>query len=315
MRPILLAVAAAIGIGLSGAAGSAGQEAARPAYLHLNPVVEKLAQGKPALGVSTTDFSLDNAQGLARSGVDFVRLEMEHAPLNLDTIRTFLIGMNDKAGYLKRGNAQLPLAPFIRIPPYGRESPEWIVKQALDIGLMGVKFPTIDNKEQAMRAVRSMRYPAPANSKYREPIGLRGQGAGNATWFWGVDDYARHADLWPLNPEGDLLSIIIIESAEGLKNVDEIASVPGVGILFVGSAGDLPLSLGVAPDSPEIENAMQRVLKACLAHNVACGGLANASDVGKRIKEGWKYLDLGRAGAGLTATADAALKAGRASSK
>jgi len=298
------------------AAGSVsrGQEPAPTAATHLNPIVAKLAQGKAVLGISTEDLSLPNARGIARSGADFVRIEMEHAPLNFDALHMFLLGMNDKAGYLRRGNAQLPVAPFLRIPTYGRESPDWIVKQALDIGVMGVKFPTIETKEEAIRAVRSMRYPAAPGSPIREPLGRRGVGAGNAQWFWGVSggDYNRHADLWPLNPEGDLLSIIMIESAEGLKNVDEIASVPGVGILFVGSAGDLPRSMGVSPDSPEIEQAMKRILQSCLAHNVVCGGLANASNVAQRLKEGWRYLDLGRAGAGLTVAADAGLKAGRA---
>ncbi len=291
-----------------------GQTPSAAPPVHLNPAIARLVEGKPAIGISADDFSLNNAQGIARSGADFVRLEMEHSPLNLDVIRGFLLGMNDKAAYLRKGNAQLTIAPFIRIPTYGRESSDWIVKQALDIGMMGIKFPTIDNREQALRAVRSMRYPAPKSPKYSEPAGLRGMGNGNATWFWGVSgaEYARHADLWPLNPEGDLLSIIMIESAEGLKNVDEIAAVPGVGALFVGSVGDLPLSLGVSPDSPEIEAAMQRVLQACKRHNVVCGGLANASDIAKRIKEGWRYLDIGRAGAGLTAAVDAALKAGRA---
>ena len=293
-----------------------GQEQARPA-LHLNPAIARFVEGKAAIGVSTGDYSLDMAQTIARAGVDFVRLDMEHGPFSAETIRMFLLGMSDKASYLRRGNAQLSAAPFVRIPTYGRESPDWVVKQALDAGMMGIKFPTIDNREQALRAVRSMRYPPARGSRYPQPAGLRGIGAGNAVWFWGVPsgEYTRRADVWPLNPDGDLLAIVMIESAEGLKNVDEIASVPGVGVLFVGSAGDLPASLGVSPDSPDIEAAMQRVLKACKAHNVVCGGLADADDIDERIKEGWRYLDIGRAHGGLAAGPDAALKAGRAASK
>ncbi len=309
-------VAVVVGLLLVGTVIGRGQEPA-PKSVHLNPVVEKWAQGNAVLGISTEDFSLANAQGIARSGADFVRMEMEHSPLSFETVRLFLIGMNDKAAYLRKGNAQLPIAPFLRIPAYGRESPDWIVKQALDLGMLGIKFPTINTKEEATRAVRSMRYPAKPGSPIREPLGMRGAGAGNAQWFLGVSgaEYEKRADVWPLNPDGDLISIIMIESAEGLKNVDEIASVPGVSMLFVGSAGDLPKSLGVSPDSPEIEQAMQRVLQSCKAHKVVCGGLASASDVEKRLKEGWRYLDLGRAGAGLTPAADAALKAGRAATR
>ncbi len=290
---------------------------AQQSPLHLNPVVEKLAQGKPVFGVSTTDFSIDNANAMARSDVDFMRFEMEHAPMDFDTVRNFLIGMIDKAGILKKGNAQLNVAPLIRIAPYGRDRADWVVKQALDVGVMGVIFPTVDNKEQTLAAVRSMRYPQRRGSPYMQPAGLRGVGATNALWFWGVgtEDYTRRADLWPLNPQGDLLAIIMIESVEGMKNLDEILSVPGVGLLWAGIANDLSMSMGVPQDSPEVEGALGSILKACLKHGVPCGINASAGDIQKRIKEGWKYFDVGRVGAGMTPPVDAALRAGRAGLK
>ena len=316
--PARLAAIAVVGLVLvfTHASGSGQEQTAKPA-LHLNPMIAKLAAGKPAIGVSTSDFSLDAAQMISRSGADFVRMDMEHAPYDADTIRTFLVGLTDKAGILRRGNAQMSIAPVVRIPPYGRESPDWVAKQALDAGMMGIKFPTIDTKEQALRAVRSMRYPPPRGSKYPSPAGLRGIGAGNATWFWGIDtsEYQRRADLWPLNPDGDLLAIIMIESAEGLKNVNEIAAVPGVGALFVGNVGDLPASLGVSPDSPDVEAGLQTALKACKAHNVVCGAVVNEKNIEQRIKEGWRYLDIGRATGGLAAGPDAALRIGRALTK
>lgn len=294
-----------------------GQEQARQPSVHLNPAIARFAEGKPAIGVSTSDFSLDAAQMIARAGVDFVRLDMEHGPFSAETIRIFLLGLTDKAAHLKRGNLQMSAAPFVRIPTYGRESSDWVAKQALDAGMMGIKFPTIDTKEQALRAVRSMRYPPARGAKYPQPAGLRGIGAANAVWFWGIDtpEYTRRADLWPLNPDGDLLAIIMIESAEGLKNVDEIASVPGVGALFVGNVGDLPASLGIPADSPEMEVALQTALRACKAHNVVCGAIINAGNIAQRIKEGWRYLDIGRANGGLATSVDAALKAGRAIAK
>lgn len=312
-----VAVAAAgLALVFTHAVGS-GQEPARTPAGHLNPAIEKFLQGQPAIGVSTSDFSLDLAQTIARAGVDFVRMEMEHAAFDAETIRLFLIGMNDKAAYLRRGSAQLPAAPVVRIPTYGRESSDWIVKQALDAGMMGIKFPTIDTREQALRAVRSMRYPPARGARYPEPAGLRGKGAGNAVWFWGVDgaEYERRADLWPLNPDGDLLAIIMIESAEGLRNVDDIASVPGVGVLYVGNVGDLPASLGVPPGAPEVEAGLQRTLQACKKHNVMCGAVVDEKNIAQRIKEGWRYLDIGRAGGGLARGPDAALRAGRAATR
>jgi 4-hydroxy-2-oxoheptanedioate aldolase len=208
--------------------------------------------------------------------------------------------MVDKAAVLKKGNAQPNVALFARFPPYGRDlqSNDWIAKQALDMGLMGIIFNGVDNKEQMMRLVQYMRYPQQKTSKYQQPPGLRGSAPGNPSFVWGIstDEYERHADVWPLNPEGDLLAIPMIETAEGLKNVDEIASVPGVGAIFVGNGGDLHQYLGVPRrDSPEVEQARQTILAACKAHNVACGITAlTKADVDRRLKEGWKMIRTGR---------------------
>jgi 4-hydroxy-2-oxoheptanedioate aldolase len=191
------------------------------------------------------------------------------------------------------------VALFARFPPYGRDlqSNDWIAKQALDMGLMGIIFNGVDNKEQMTRLVQYMRYPQQKTSKYQQPSGLRGYAPGNAAFAWGISvaEYERRADVWPLNPEGDLLAIPMIETAEGLKNADEIASVPGVGAIFIGAAGDLHQYLGVAQDSAEVEQARQTILAACKAHNVPCGITAlTKADVDKRLAEGWKMIRTGR---------------------
>jgi 4-hydroxy-2-oxoheptanedioate aldolase len=266
---------------------------AQTAPKHLNPVIEKLAAGKPFLGVQTGDLSLENARSLARADIDYVYLEMEHGPMDFDGLHRFTVGMIDKAAILKKGNAQPNVAIFARFAPYGREQAQWFVKQALDIGLMGVIFNGIDDSEQALLAVRNMRYPQKRTSKYPEPKGLRGYAPGMALWSWGVSDaeYERRADVWPLNPDGDLLAIMMIETAEGLKNADAIAAVPGVGAIFVGAGGDLHQYLGVESNSPEVEQAFQTILKACQAHNVACGITAlNATDIARRLAQGWKMI-------------------------
>jgi 4-hydroxy-2-oxoheptanedioate aldolase len=141
---------------------------------------------------------------------------------------------------------------------------------------------------------------------------LRGCCSGSATWFWGVPDYEARADLWPLNPNGDLLSIVLIETGEGLKNIDEIASVPGIGVIFAGVLGDLPRSLGVTQDAPEMQGANETILRACQKHRVVCGAPVNAKNIQQRIKEGWRYIDVGGASGGLTAAAADAVRAGRA---
>lgn len=272
---------------------STGIVSAQSEPRHLNPVIEKLATGKPFFGVQTGDLSLENARSLARADIDYVYLEMEHGPMDFEGLHHFTVGMIDKATILKKGNAQPNVAIFARFAPYGREQAQWFVKQALDIGLMGVIFNGIDNREQALLAVRNMRYPQQRNSKYPEPPGLRGYAPGGAVWWWGISEaeYVRRADLWPLNPDGDLLAIMMIETSEGLKNADAIASVPGVGAIFVGAGADLSQYLGVARNSAELEQGFQTILKACLAHNVACGVTAlNGTDIVKRLAEGWKMI-------------------------
>ena len=276
-----------------------GSTSAQQSPLHLNPAVEKLAHGQAIIGTQTDDMSLQNCHSLARLDFDYSYVDMEHGPLNLDGLAYCIAAMVDKAAVLKKGNAQPNVALFARFPPYGRDlqANDWIVKQALDMGLMGIIFNGVDNKEQMTRLVQYMRYPQPKTSKYLEPPGLRGYAPGNATFAWGVSaaEYEKHADVWPLNPEGDLLAIPMIETAEGLKNVNEIAAVPGVGAIFIGAGGDLHQYLGVAQDSPEVEQARQTILAACKAHNVACGITAlSKADVERRLKEGWKMIRTGR---------------------
>jgi 4-hydroxy-2-oxoheptanedioate aldolase len=230
---------------------------------------------------------------MARSDIDYVYLEMEHGPMDFQGLHHFAVGMIDKLAIVKKGNAQPNVALFARFAPAGRDGGDWVVKQALDLGLMGVIFNDVDSAEQATRAVQSMRYPQMRTSKYPTPLGTRGHAPGYALWVWGVsaEEYERRADVWPLNPDGDLMAIVMIESAEGVKNVDAIAATPGVGALFLGQGSDLSHSLGVPQNSPEVEQAFQTILKACLAHNTPCGITATSSDnIAKRLREGWKMI-------------------------
>jgi 4-hydroxy-2-oxoheptanedioate aldolase len=282
----------AIGLILAAILNGAHVLPAQQRALHMNPVVAKLAEGKTVYGLSTADLSLVNARETARAPVDFVYVDMEHNPLDLPALHLFLMGMSDKATVLKKGNLQPNVALLARFPPEADQS-QWVVKQALDIGLHGIIFNGVDRQEQALTAVRSMRYPQLKGSKYYEPNGIRGSGPANATWLWGLNgtEYEQRADLWPLNPDGDLLAMLMIESVEGLENVDAIASTPGVGALFVGAGADLTRALGVRPGSPEVEAGFQRVLRACKAHKVACAVTANTgADVERRVKEGWTII-------------------------
>jgi len=288
MRRLLALIAAVTAFAVLMSSGPAAQRG--PA--HLNPVIEKLSQGKAFVGVNTGDLSLENARTLARAPIDYVYVDMEHTPLDISGLHMFNIGMIDKATAVKKGSVAPNVALFARFPPEADEG-AWVVKQALDIGLMGVIFNGVDTREQALAAVQSMRYPQLRGSKYFEPAGKRGAAPTLATWIWGLttEEYERHADLWPLNPEGDLLAIAMIESVEGLKNIDAILSTPGIGATFIGNANDLRHSMGVPVNSPEVETARQTILAGCKRHNVACGiTVANGMEMVRRLDEGWKMI-------------------------
>ena len=280
---------------------------------HLSSVVDRLARGERVFGVSTYDLSLENARSLARADIDYVYVDMEHGPMDFTALHTFLLGMIDKQAIAESGSLRQQVTPLVRIAPYGREASAWAVKQALDIGVMGIIFPSIETPEQALAAVRAMRYPQRRDSAHPEPPGLRGSGPGIATWFWGLSgaDYTRRADLWPLNPGGDLVALMMIESAAGVENAAAIAAVPGVTGFYVGPS-DLSNSLGLPRDAPEVEEAIQAIVDACVANDIACGITASAPDMPRRIAQGFRILGAGRAGGGLSAGNDAAVRAGRA---
>lgn len=282
----LLTVALPVLAAASAPASLAGQRE------HLNPVIATLEAGETVYGLSTQDLSLAYAREAARAPVDFLYVDMEHSPIDLPALRTFLLAMGDKEMVLSKGSVRPNVALLARFAPPALES-EWIVKQALDLGLYGVLFNGVDTPGEAAFAVSTMRYPQLRDSRYPEPPGIRGVSAGNAAWAWGVSsaEYVERADLWPLNPDGDLLAVMMIESVEGLRNVDAIAATPGVGALFPGAGGDLGRSLGVPRDSPELEAAFQEILAACLANGVACAITATTGeDVARRVREGWRII-------------------------
>ncbi len=261
---------------------------------HLNPAIAKLASDKTVYGVLTQDLSRENARILGRRDTDFVYVDMEHSPLNMDALASFVAAMNDKAYTVKNG-APPRAAIIARMPAYAEENAAWQVKQALDIGVMGFVFNTVETREQAELAVKSMRYPPwkAFPNTHKGPAGVRGWSPAAAVWAWGIEteEYRRRADVWPLNPEGDLMAIMIIETQTGVKNADAIAQVPGVTALSAAAGGDLSSSYGVPTAAPEIESARQTILQACLKHRVLCWITATGKpDEERRLKEGWRMI-------------------------
>jgi 4-hydroxy-2-oxoheptanedioate aldolase len=262
--------------------------------VHLNRTIETLADGKPVFGIFSGDFSLANARALATSDLDFIFIDMEHSAFDMETLQIFLLGMSDKSRVLEKGNLQMDVTPLVRIPMNGRENLQWQVKQALDVGAFGIVFPYVETREETENAIRSMRYPQRRGDAAMEPAGLRGASPGIARWFWGASDYFDRADVWPLDPSGDLLAVIQIESKKAVDNIEAIAAVPGIGAIFIGPS-DLSISYGVPGqrDHPEVDAAMKKVLGVCKARNIPCGLTTGADDVEQYLEEGYSFVTVG----------------------
>ena len=114
--------------------------------------------------------------------------------------------------------------------------------------------------------------------------------------MWNVADtleYHRRADVWPLNPEGELFAVAMIESAEAVRNIVEILEAPVSAIMVV--PGDLSIDLGLGPrgveNFPEVEAAYEAVLAACQAQQVVICGCADSSNrTQRRLDEGWRFI-------------------------
>ena len=228
----------ALSIAALASAGASAQSEVR-----LNKLIELCENDEPAFGLLSFDYSLNNARSMANSGLDFILIDMEHAPFDVERLRAFLLGMTNKRSIAAKGNLQPDVVPFVRIPAAGGAN-EMIAqaKQVLDVGVYGIMYPAIHTREQAELAVRATRYPQYNDAPDYEPQGLRGRNPSNAMWYWGIRDYHTRADVWPLDPQGELLAIMFIESREGVENIDEIITVPGLGGIFIGPS-DLSTSM------------------------------------------------------------------------
>ena len=277
----------------------------------LNKLIELFENDQPAFGVLSFDYSLNNARAMASSGLDFLFIDMEHAPFDIERLRLFLLGMTDKRSINEKGNLQPNVVPLVRIPAAGGAE-ELIAqaKQVLDVGVFGIFFPAVHTREQAELAVRATRYPQYNDAPDYEPAGLRGRNPSNAMWYWGVRDYHARADVWPLDPQGELLAMMFIESRAGVENIEEIITVPGLGGIFIGPS-DLSTSMGyTSPAAPEVEQAIQTVLGAWLEHDVPCAITTGQGSVQQRIDQGFRFVTVGADG-GLNTGASNALRLGR----
>jgi 4-hydroxy-2-oxoheptanedioate aldolase len=280
----------------------------------LNRMIEVFDADELNVGIFSRNRDCSNAGALADSTLTFLIYDMEHAPFDVDTARTFLQCM------LKLGTSRFPVTPIVRIPGEGGfpDAVTWQAKQVLDAGFFGVMVPHVDSADEAEEVIRAARYPPFANDPrdQRDAGGIRGFAATAASRLWGLSSarYVALADVWPLDPHGELALVLQIESVEAVDRIKSIVDLyPAFTALFVGPA-DLNCSLGLCGSStqfgatPELEAAIEEVLEEAEDAGVPVGITATAADVVDRLEQGFTWVTIGT-DVGLTQEVAAALRA------
>ncbi|MDR3096764.1 MAG: 2-dehydro-3-deoxyglucarate aldolase [Paraburkholderia sp.] len=235
-----------------------------------NPLKERFKQAEPLYGLWLSMGSETAAEALAHAGFDWLLIDMEHTPNDSGDVIAQLRAI---------AAAHLPTEPVVRIPA----NEPWLVKHVLDAGVRTVMFPNVTSAEEAARVVSYAQYP-----DTNTPNGQRGvAGVVRAAAYGMRRDYLHGANA-------QIASIVQIESAVALDEVEKIAAVPGVDCLFVGPA-DLAASLGHLGDSkhPDVAAAMTRIVAAARAAGVAAGIFAMDAAQAKQYREmGFSFVAL-----------------------
>jgi len=245
-----------------------------------------LAEGRATLGYLVTMPSVQLVQALARTGVDWLMLDMEHAPTSIESIAAMVAA-----------TAGTPATPLVRVPGVRPE----LVKPVLDCGALGVVFPQIATRAEAEATVQAVRY---------APAGRRGYGPTYAALRWGISnlDYLKAAN-------DAIVDVVLIESLAAVEALDDILGVEGLDVVAV-ARGDLSENLGVAGqlDHPRLREVVARAEARILARGgVALGGIAFSADEARAmIDRGYRFVVLGSDAGLLTGAAQRMVQAIRA---
>ena len=271
---------------------------------HANPVITLLEQGKPAFSIWANYIGVGNDYHAAvtlqnNRNYDFILYDLEHDPLDVVGLSQFLRALLDPA-QIARDGVSVTKPVIVRIPPNGREihQNQWMIKQILDTGVAGLMFPHIETAEQAINAVKAVRYPQPASAPNVQPEGLRGASNAIAARYWGMSsrEYERRSDVWGLQPDADMLLILIIENKLGVENVRDIARTLATAhvkaILWAGG-GDMSLSYG--HDAKLTEAGLNAVIAAGKEFGLPVG-INGTRDFKRRYDQGVRaFFDIGPA--------------------
>ena len=200
-----------------------------------NPVKQKLRQGEPTFGTWLSLGSLHATRVLARSGFDWLTLDMEHAPFDWN-----------QAAMIFAAVADAGCVPLARVP----EGDHYCIKRVLDAGAWGIVVPMVDTVQQARVAIAAAKYP---------PVGNRSVGGGMHALNFDASagDYYERAN-------DEILVVLQTESPTGVTNGEAIYSLPGCDAIFIGP-NDLRFNMrtpdGGKPTPEEHEALVQQVIQ------------------------------------------------------
>ncbi len=267
-----------------------------PERTRYNKVIDLLEQGKTVFASGLVwNGNLDDLMFIADSDYDMVMIEMEHEGFSLNNLRVSLQFLLSRRRIAGKGDLQPDVVPLVRIPPNSRERNQWIIKQALDTGVYGLVLPHLNTVEEAQAAVVAARYPQVPGVADFEPAGQRGWWQRIAPRYWGLtaQEYYDAADLWPLDPNGNMLLMGIIEEPEGVKNLGDILrQVKGIGAIWAGP-GDMSVAMGLRGNAghPEVQANLLRILETCQEFSVPCATGANTpQEVVTRMEQGFRII-------------------------
>ena len=260
----------------------------------LNGIIRAWERGKPAFA-TFSPVDRQAALDIQAAPYDGVVFEMEHNAWDPSELQDALQYLLNRKQIVKAGSMAPAITPIVRIPPNGCEMTQVYAKQALDRGTYGVVCPHITSVEEAYNAVAACRYPNLPDAPLYEPRGLRGDGPKHCSRYWGLSqqEYYAKADVWPLNPAGEILVFLMIESVKGITNLDDILKdVPGVGCIIIGE-GDLSQELGIPRqyEHPLLMDYKAKVLATAKKYNVPVAHPhVTAKNVDQVVADGYRFL-------------------------
>ncbi len=260
-----------------------------------NKVIQLLEEGKPVFGTGLIwNGNFDEMMYFADSDYDMVMIEMEHEGMSFNNLRASLQFLLNRKRIADTDGLQADPTPVVRIPPNTRETNQWIIKQTLDTGVYGLILPHLDTVEGAMAAVQAARYPQVPGVPDFEPHGERGWWQRIAPRYWGLSasEYYDAADVWPLDPDGNLLLMGIVEEPTGVQNLPDILrQVRGIGAVWAGP-GDMSVAMGHRGNAghPEVQEMLLRILGICKEAGVPCATGCTAAEVPMRLEQGFSII-------------------------